>query len=104
MSQIAQNSQRLVRTTFWTFLVITIGVTAYGFLVEAFGLGLFLRDNPVPKLHMRAEAHLAEALSSASALGLFVTSFIIRRWNRTLFGVGLAGCVFWFVYFALPRY
>jgi hypothetical protein len=95
--------ERLSRVVFWTFFVLTIGLSSYGFLVESFGIGLFLHHFPVPKFHMRAEAEIARMLSLLPAIGLFAASILVRRWNRTLLGVGLTGCAYWFGYWALPR-
>ena len=104
MIQKAYISERLVRTIYWTFFVFSVGFTSYGFIVETFGFGLFLRSDSVPKLHMRGEAYLAVTMSSAATFGLLAASILIRRWSRTLLGVGLTGCAYWFAYFAMPRF
>ena len=104
MIENAPNFERLIRTAFWTLLVLTVILTSYGFIVEEFGFGLFLRDDPAPKLHMRGEAHIASALSLAATLGLFIASMMVRRWSRVLPGVGFTGCAIGLWYCRLPRF
>ncbi len=87
---------------FWTLWVLTVALTAYGLAVELFGIGLFLRDQHVPKLHMRGEADLASAFSSITAVGLAIVCAFIG--SRALRGLGLAACCFWLFYLAIPRF
>ena len=98
------NTERLVRTLFWTLWVITVAVTAYALCVESFGIGLFLRDDHAPKLHMRGEAHLAGAVASFAAIGLLAATFIIGRWSRTLRRLGITALLFFLFYLAIPRF
>ena len=46
------SSERLIRTLFWTFWTLTVASTAYGLIVESFGIGLFLPNQGAPKFHM----------------------------------------------------
>ena len=98
------NTERLVRTLFWTLWVLTVALTAYALAVESFGVGLFLRDEHVPKLHMRGEAHLASALGTVTAIGLAVVCVFIGRWSRALRRLGFAALGFWLFYLAIPRF
>jgi hypothetical protein len=98
------NTEQLVRILFWTLLVTTVGLTAYGLLVELFGIGLFLRDQVAPKLHMRAEANLACALSSVSAIGLAIVCAFLDRWSRPLRRLGFVALAFWLFYLSFPRF
>jgi len=84
------NAERLVRTLFWTFWVLTVALAAYGLAMEFFGLGLFL-DSQVPKLHMRGEARLARMLSTGTAL----SSAIVCGFTRSLEPAAAASRVRW---------
>jgi hypothetical protein len=98
------SAERLVRTLFWTLWVLTVVFTAYALAVESFGIGLFLHDQHVPKLHMRGEAHIASALGSITALGLAIVCAFVGRWSRPLRRFGVAALAFWLFYLAIPRY
>lgn len=101
---VSPSTERLVRTLFWTLWVLTVAFTAYALAVELFGVGLFLSDEHVPKLHMRGEARLSGALGSLSAIGLAVVCAFIHRWSRPLLGLGFAALAFWLAYLAIPRF
>ena len=97
-------AERLVRTAFWTLWGLTVALTTYGLAVELFGVGLFLRDEPVLKLHMRGEAHLATTLASVTAIGLAFVSLYVGRWSRSLCRLGFAALAFWLFYFSMARF
>ncbi len=98
------SAERLVRTLFWTFWSLTVVLTAYGLAVESLGIGLFLRDQHVARLHMRVEAHLASALVGVTAVGLAFVCAIVGRWSRLLRSIGFAALAFWLFYLAIPRF
>ncbi len=95
---------RLVHTAFWTLWVLAVSLTAYAFVVETFGLGLFLPDQDVPKLHMRAEPRVAFMLSLIAGVSMFGISCFVSASSRRLEIAVLAVLVFWFVYLAIPRF
>ena len=95
------STERLVRTLFWTLWVLTIVLMGYALAVESLGLGLFLHDQHVPKLHMRGEARIASALGSMTALGLAVVCAFVGRPLRRL-GFVVFSC--WLFYLAIPRF
>ena len=101
---VSPSTERLVRTLFWTLWVLTVGFTAYALVVESFGVGLFLSDEHVPKLHMRGEARLAGVLGSLSAIGLAVLCAFIHRWSRPLLRFGFGALAPWLLYLAIPRF
>ena len=95
--------KRLIRTVFWTFWLITVTATVYGLCVESFGIGLFLRNDHAPKLHMRGEARLADKLSLFAGTGLLVVTVIISRWSRPLRFLGIAALLFLFFKLSITR-
>ncbi|MEZ0275992.1 MAG: hypothetical protein ACAH88_13885 [Roseimicrobium sp.] len=100
----SSNTERLVRTAFWTLWVLTVAFTAYALAVETFGVGLFLRDQHAPKLHMRGEAYFANILSIAAVFGLAIASAFIGRWSRPLRYLGFAAITFGLFHLAIPRF
>ena len=87
------NTERLLRTLFWTMLTLTVAFTVYGLAVEFFVVGLF-----------SGEAGPVRILSSVTAAGLtLVCAFIARsRLPRRL--PAIAALLLWLFYIGLPRY
>ncbi len=96
------SSKQLVRTVFWTLWLITIALTSYAFCVETFGNGLFLRDDPGPKLHMRGEVHLAFVVNTSALVGLTIVTLI--SWSIPLVRLCLAAILYFGCYLAIPRF
>ena len=94
--------ERLVRTAFWTLCVVSL--TAYALVVETFGLGLFLPDQHVPKLHMRTEPRVAFMLSLIAGVSMFGINSFVSAPSRRLGSAVLAALAFWLVYLAIPRF
>lgn len=93
--------ERLLRTAFWTLWGLAVSLTAYALVVETFGLGLFLPDQHVPKLHMRAEAHVACVLGGTAAFGVAGICLFVSTPLRLL---GFAAFAFWLFYLSISRF
>ncbi|WP_395742120.1 hypothetical protein [Prosthecobacter sp.] len=96
--------ERLARTVFWTLWIATVVSTVFALCVELFGIGLFLHDDHAPKLHMRGEARMANAINSAAAIALAIVTVIIGRWSRTLRRLGIAALLFFLFHLAIPHF
>jgi hypothetical protein len=95
---------RCAKVAFWTLTAITLLATGYGLLLEGWGIGKFISNNPVPKLHMRIEAQLARAVSLYAAVPLAVISAVVAFRSRLLCVVGVAAIAFCLFYHGLPRF
>jgi hypothetical protein len=84
--------------------VLTIALTGYALAIESFGIGLFLQNDPAPKLHMRGEAYVIGSLSCYSALGLGIASILIGHWSIELRRMGYIAIAFWLFYLSIPRF
>ncbi len=96
--------ERVLRTTFWTLLVLLSFLALYEFAVENYGILLFVPNQPVPKWHMLIEAHLAGFLSLIVALPLAAITIVNadRKPSQRWLGFSVLGL--WFIYYVAPRY
>lgn len=96
--------ERLILTAFWTLWVLAVFLTAYALAVESFGIGLFIPDQHVPKLHMRAEARVACVLSGTAVFGMLGISLFVSAPSRSLKAAVFFAFAFCLFYLAIPRF
>ncbi len=96
--------EQLARTLFWTLWCIMVSFSAYGLCIEFLGVGLFLPNDPAPKIHMRGEPVMAGVVGSGAAIGLFFVTIWIGRWSMPLRRLGMAALLFFIVCLSIPYY